>query len=142
MSRRSSESAPGTVSTTQVAPPSVVCATRPRVPLAHATVELTAARPRNSAVVLLACGAHCAAAGAVAAPSAQIIYRRHPRILVAGQAPTKERDGDREQREGVDPVAVEIHIREPTGHWQEEHAEQHERRAKDAAGSRCRHLSP
>src|SRR5262252_8426265 len=60
MLRRSSVSAPGTVSTRHVRPPSVVRATRPRVPLAHTTVGLEATKPRNSAFVFDCCGSHCA----------------------------------------------------------------------------------
>src|SRR4029078_7006594 len=62
MARRSREAAGGTVSIFHVLPPSEVCATRPRVPLAHATDPLTALKPRNSAFVPLCCGDHCAAA--------------------------------------------------------------------------------
>jgi hypothetical protein len=53
MARKSSPDAPGTESTDHVAPPSVVRATRPRVPLAHTTDALVATRPRNSAFVPL-----------------------------------------------------------------------------------------
>src|ERR1041385_3571776 len=71
MARRSSDDAPGIESTVHVAPPSVVRATRPRVPLAHTTVGLVATRPRNSALVPLCCGVHCApATGATAATKA------------------------------------------------------------------------
>jgi hypothetical protein len=53
MSRKSSRAAPATLSTVHVTPPLVVRAIRPCVPLAHTTVGLTAASPRNSAVVPL-----------------------------------------------------------------------------------------
>jgi hypothetical protein len=53
MARKSSPDAPGTESTDHVAPPLLVRATRPRVPLAQTTDELVATSPRNSAVVPL-----------------------------------------------------------------------------------------
>src|SRR5262249_49356611 len=76
MARKSSPDAPGTESTVHVTPPSVVRATRPRVPLAHTTDALVATRPRNSAFVPLCCGTHCALAFvANAAKIASVLIR-------------------------------------------------------------------
>src|SRR5438270_8688520 len=63
IARRSSPAAPGMVSSVHVAPPSTVCTTVPRHPLAHATCGDTTLSPRSSAAVGLGCGTHCADAG-------------------------------------------------------------------------------
>ncbi len=80
MARRSSASAPGIVSRVQCAPPSVVCTTVPRWPLAHTTLGDTILSPRSSTSVGLACGCHWAAAGAeratVASAQASRIEKR------------------------------------------------------------------
>src|SRR5215207_4990139 len=60
MARRSSDDAPAIESTRHVAPPSVVRAKRPCVPLTHATRRSTTLSPRSSAVVPLVCDVHCA----------------------------------------------------------------------------------
>ena len=64
MSRKSSDAVSGGDTRAQVTPPSVVRTTVPLVPLAHATVALTALTPRNRSVVPVACGVHAAWADA------------------------------------------------------------------------------
>src|SRR6266404_2203700 len=59
-SRKSSCAAPGTTADCHVAPPSVVRAYVPPLPLAQTIIGLTALTPRNRAVVPLCCGVHCA----------------------------------------------------------------------------------
>src|SRR5262245_35644969 len=61
-SRKSSDSAPGTFSSCQVTPPSVVFRHVPPAPLAHAILSLTALTPRKRAFVPLVCSIHWAAA--------------------------------------------------------------------------------
>src|SRR6476659_1584779 len=61
MARRSSLDAPGIVSATH-AIPFVVRVTVPRTPLAHATSGDTTLNPRNSPLVPLDWGIHCAVA--------------------------------------------------------------------------------
>src|SRR5678816_2611428 len=63
MARRSSVLAPGIVSRVQCAPPSSVCTTVPRWPLAHTTLADTTLNPRSPASVGLDCGCHCADTG-------------------------------------------------------------------------------
>ena len=54
MSRKSRDSESGTATRAQVAPPSTVRTTVPLLPLAQATVSLTALTPRRRSVVGLA----------------------------------------------------------------------------------------
>src|SRR5436190_10997904 len=62
MSRKSSFSESSTVNFCQVAPPSMVRSTVPRLPLAHAIFSLTALTPRNRPFTPLSCTVHCATA--------------------------------------------------------------------------------
>src|SRR5687767_7441048 len=70
MSRKSRESAPGTLTTCQLAPPFVVRTTVPPVPLAQTTLSLGTLNPRRLAVVGTGCAIHpCAATDAPPAAS-------------------------------------------------------------------------
>jgi hypothetical protein len=68
-----------------VLPPSSVCVTAPRAPLAHATCELTTLKPRNEDVLRLARMVHCAdaecwgAANATAVLASKTSARREGR---------------------------------------------------------------
>src|SRR5438445_641083 len=90
MARKSRRVAPSTESTVQVLPPSVVCATRPCAPLAHTTFALTTLSPRNSELVPLCCGTHCAERGA-ASTVTSLVYDRHARPLDHPRGPLPHR---------------------------------------------------